>query len=380
MKLALIWPIFDGKHSSFNELARRLDPQRFETIIICLRKKPDNPESVDKYGRRIYYLTRDRLINAFSPLILWRLLRILKSEKVDILHAHRHKPSFYAFMARVFGSVPVVILHVHGLNRTRNFTRKMLNRFMFKRIDKVLGCANKVCDDVRDNNPSLDPDKVISLENSVDYEMFADAVAGSENIRVELGVDEKVFLFLALGRFAPTKGYGYLLKAFSKVRQENPNCELIIAGDGRDKDKMEELAKSLGLEDSIHMPGNRSDIPQVMKACDCFVMSSIAEGMPLSLLEAMSSGLPCIATGVGGIPEVLISEEIGRVVEPTDVDALAAAMLSYSEMSPEDIEQMKEKSRNRVTSKYSNEVVAKKLQEIYENECKKSKLFGRRNK
>ena len=371
IKIALMWPVYDGKYTSFNELARRLDPERFETIIICLKEKPGCPSPVDKYGRRVYYLTRDRRINAFSPGILFRLIKILKNEKIDILHAHRHKPSFYAFMAKIFRIVPTVIVHVHGLNRTRNLTRKHLNRFIYKSVDKVIGCADGVCEDVKKRNPGLDHSKVVVLENSVDYEVFAGAVADRQSIRDEFEIKDESFVFLAIGRYVPTKGFKYLIEAFSKVRQANQNCELLIAGDGRDKAETEEMVRNLGLGDCVHMPGNRSDIPQIMKACDCFVMSSIAEGMPLSLLEAMSSGLPCIATNVGGIPEVLNSEEVGFVVESKNPDALAGAMIKCANMGKDEVTQIKEKCRERIRTKYSNEVVVSKLQKLYEEEMRK---------
>ncbi|MBW8015796.1 MAG: glycosyltransferase [Planctomycetes bacterium] len=374
IKVALFWSSYVGEGTSFNELARRLDPDRFELIFISLKKLDGDPDGVDKNGHRVYYLSGDHRINALEFGILWKLVKILKSEKIDILHAHRHKPCFYASMSRCFISIPLVIAHMHGLNRTKNFKRKLLNRFMFSKLDKVIGCANKVCEDIRFGNPGLDGCKVVALENSVDYEKYSGAVADVKGIRTELGVPENAFLFLAVGRFAPTKGFKYLIKAFSEVLKDNPGCHLLIAGVGRDKVEMEELVKSLGLEDSVHMPGRRSDIPQLMKACDCFVMSSIAEGMPLTLLEAMSSGLPCLATSVGGIPELLDNDEVGKLVEPGDAGALAGAMLGYAAMGSEELEQVAESASKHVKANFSHEVLVKKLQKIYEDELSKAKV------
>jgi glycosyltransferase involved in cell wall biosynthesis len=145
-----------------------------------------------------------------------------------------------------------------------------------------------------------------------------------------------------------------------------------MLGNGRDKDKLEKYAKSLGLDGSIHMPGRRSDIPQVMKTCDCFVMSSLAEGMPLSLLEAMSSGLPCLVTGVGGIPEVINSDDVGIVVESANADALADGMMRYVEMNDQMRSLLIEKARERVRTHFNHDVLLIKISELYENALKRS--------
>jgi glycosyltransferase involved in cell wall biosynthesis len=145
-----------------------------------------------------------------------------------------------------------------------------------------------------------------------------------------------------------------------------------FAGDGRLESRLKQQAVRLGCLDAITFAGLRNDIPQVLRAFDCFVFPSIAEGLPGALLEAMAASLPCIASAVGGIPEVLNDEKLGCLVPAKDVDALADIMAECASKSQQERDTMGKFARDTVERLYSNDIVAAKLEKLYKEELLKT--------
>jgi glycosyltransferase involved in cell wall biosynthesis len=125
-----------------------------------------------------------------------------------------------------------------------------------------------------------------------------------------------------VARLDPQKGLGDLLEAAARV----PDASFVVAGDGPDRERLGETARSLGLHDRVCFLGHRDDVPDLLRSCDVFVLPSLYEGFPLSVLEAMAAGKPVIATAVGGTPEAVSDGETGFLVPPGDPSALAAAI------------------------------------------------------
>jgi glycosyltransferase involved in cell wall biosynthesis len=150
-----------------------------------------------------------------------------------------------------------------------------------------------------------------------------DPTAG-RRIRQEFGISPDAFVFLFAGRLNEVKNLPVMLRAVSGWTRPTRG-RLIIAGDGPERAMLEALCKSLGIEDLVTLTGARSDVPDLLAAADAFVMSSRTEGAPMALLEAMSAAVPCVATAVGGIPD-LLGEGAGVLVAAGSVDGLSSAM------------------------------------------------------
>ncbi|MCK5226407.1 MAG: glycosyltransferase, partial [Planctomycetes bacterium] len=131
--------------------------------------------------------------------------------------------------------------------------------------------------------------------------------------------------------------------------------------------QLKEKADKMGLADSVHFLGKRSDIPQILRAMDVFVLPSIAEGLPRSLLEAMAAGLPCVATVVGGIVEILGDGEFGLLVPAENAQALAKAMMQFVVMPELEKNNIIEKAKQHIRDCYTHKVVIEKLQNVYED-------------
>ena len=383
INLALFWPKYSSESTSLNDLILRLDKDRFHVIFIYLTGFSVEKNLMEEAGYKVFYLSNLETVKEFRFSILFRLIKVLKENKIDILHCHRHKPSFYGAIAGIFAKTPVVLSHVHGLSRTRNLVRRIVNFILFKRFNRIIGCARSVQDDVLRDNRFLSAEKVSVLENSVDCQRFIDVPITKAQAKQMLGLSSDVFVFGTIGRLAPTKGLTYLIEAFSKAKEKIPSAHLVIFGDGACRTELEELASKLSCSDSIHFLGHRDNIEQLIKGMDVFVLSSIAEGMPRAILEAMAAGIPCIATEAGGIPEIINTPDVGLLVPAMDENALKDAMITLANAPTQNLKDLIEKARERVLTNFNHDVVKKKLENTYEIEMNhyfKSNRFQRSSK
>jgi glycosyltransferase involved in cell wall biosynthesis len=266
----------------------------------------------------------------------------------------------------MLAKTPVVIAHVHGLGRSRNFKRKLMNFLLFRKINRIIPVAESVKKDVLKNNWFLSENKFFVLENSVDYERFANVSVSKAESKQMLGLPNDAFVYGTVGRLAPTKGLSYLIEAFLKVKEQIPAAHLVLVGEGRCRAELEKHAANTSYHSSIHFLGHRQNIEQLLRGIDVFVLASVAEGMPRAILEAMAAGVPCIATQVGGIPDIINSGDVGFLVPAADPVALAKAMVTVANMPKNELAELIKNAQNRVKQVYSHEVMRVRLTEIYE--------------
>jgi sugar transferase (PEP-CTERM/EpsH1 system associated) len=171
------------------------------------------------------------------------------------------------------------------------------------------------------------PRKVQVIANGVDTERFRDD--RRIDARRALGLDDREFVVGSVGRLDPVKDYPTLLEAFAALGGRDPSPLLFLVGDGPQRSALEAQVVNSGLTGRVQLLGERDDVSTVLAALDVFVLPSIAEGMSNVILEAMSSGLPVVATAVGGNPELVLDGSTGRLVPPRSPGLLAAALGSY---------------------------------------------------
>lgn len=375
--VALFSGRYEGGVTSINELVLGLDENRFDVIFIYLSGYGADRNLTKRNGRKVFYLSEKKRARAFNLSILRKLTGILKQQKVDIIHCQMHKTTLYGTLAAMIARTPVVLAHVHGLNRSRRLRRKLANLLLFRRVNRIIPVANKVKDDVLRNNWFLSEDKLFVLENSVDYERFANVSISKQQAKLLLGLPPQAFVFGTIGRMAPTKGYSFLIEAFAKVKRQLPAAQLIFIGDGPLRNELEQQAAKTLWADSIHFLGQRNNVPELINAMDVFVLSSVAEGMPRAILEVMAAGVPCVATEAGGIPEIINSNDVGILVQSKDSSALAEAMINVANMPQQQLKKITDKARDRIRRFYSHDVVREKIRNLYDAEMKKVLQSGR---
>ncbi len=372
INLVLLWTSYDGNVTSVNDLIIRLDKNRFNPIFIFLTGNKSAENHLQQAGYQVFYLSDKEHIGTFNLSVILKLAKLLKESHIDILHCHAHKATVYGTLAAMLVKTPVVFAHVHGLKRSRTIGRKLINLLLYRKIDMLIPVADAVRDDILKCNWFVNPEKVQTLENSIDYERFANIEITKEDARQKLKMPPASLMFGTVGRLSENKGQTYLIRAFAKVKQAVPNSRLLITGDGPLRQKLMDEAIEMKIKDSVDFLGRRSDIELVFKAMDIFVLPSIgSEGMPRVLLEAMASGVPCVVTTIGGSPEVINSLDTGIIVPAKDSDSLAGAMKTIASMPAEGLEKLVKNAQNRIREVYSHEVVAEKLENLYETEFRK---------
>jgi len=365
--VARLWHRYGGDIPSRAPIILGIDPPKYQTICIYLTKNSEKPNFFEEKGCKVFYVSRKKFLRIFNPWAVWKLSRILKHQKVDILHCHRHKPTVYGVIAAMLVGTPVVISHVHGISRAKNLRRKLANFFIFKRVNKIVTVGEAVRKDVLKTNPFVQADKVVSIGNSIDCDRYANVSLEKPQAKEALNLPQDSFVFGTVARMSPAKGHIHLIRAFARVKQQIPSAHLVFVGDGRLRNQLEAQAAKTAPE-SIHFLGRRDDVPELLRAMDVYVHPSIgSEGLPRALLEAMIAGVPCIGAAVGGIPEIITNNETGFLVPPKNDGALAKAVIKSAKMSEAKRDNLVEKAKQRVRDLYTHEIVIKKLQRLYED-------------
>lgn len=208
--------------------------------------------------------------------------------------------------------------------------------------------------------------KLQVIRNGVDVRRFANAVADRQSLGLGSGP-----VVGAVARLHPVKGHSVLLQAFAGVKAKFPNAQLLIVGDGEERAKLAGLTKELGIDDAVVFLGSRRDIPELLAAMDVVVLPSLAEGLPLSLLEAMAAAKLIVATDVGAVSNVIRNNETGLLVPPSDPGAITGAtirILTDTELQ----RKLSTAAQALVVGEYSLDRTAEAYDRIYASLCRRS--------
>ena len=295
-----------------------------------------------------------------------RLVRLLRRLRPDIVHS-RNWGTFDSVFAAWLARVPVVVHGEHGRDisdpQGRNARRNRLRRLLAPLVDRFVA----VSDDLRRwlvENVKVPAGKVVRIHNGVDTDAYAPG--DSEPARTALDLPSGRPVIGTVGRLDPVKDQAALVRAFACLRTEYPDALLVIAGDGPCRDQLRGLAASFGIASQVRFLGERYDIPAVLRAFDVFVLSSIAEGISNTILEAMAAGLPVVATRVGGNPELVEDGVNGLLVPRQDADALASAIGVY--LGDANMRAIHGKSsRERAVREFSLDAMREAYADLYES-------------
>ncbi len=362
--VALLWKSDSGSATSINDLAVALDRDEFEVVFIFLQSRGDKPSRMEETNR-VYYLPEGWTgVTRFLPTLV-RLTRILRKHRVDVLHCHNHKANFYGVLAGLIAGTRAVLVQFHGLRRTRGLRRRIENLLILRKAARIIGVSGAVTQDVVDSNWRVSPQRLVVLENSVDYDRFSQTGVSKAEARLMLGLPADAVVFGTIARLTPTKGLPYLIDAFCRVKQRIPLAHLVLLGDGPDEATLKQQAQDTPHRSSIHFLGYRPNIEQLIGGLDVFVLSSVAEGMPRVILEAMVVGVPCVCTAVGGIPAMVDYGRLGRLAPPRDAEGLAQAMWEVATLPSRERERLIDTARQHVKEHYAHDVVKNKLASLY---------------
>jgi glycosyltransferase involved in cell wall biosynthesis len=299
------------------DAVRHLDPSRYRVEVAYLLPWKDAlVDEVRQAGVPVHCLDAR---HPTSVAWLGRLRQLVRARDIAIVHTHMPSPAVAARLA-LSRRRPAIVHTEHNLwGRYRPITR-WANRLTYRRNRAVIAVSDGVAASIR----SRVPVDVVLHGVEADRAQRVTTTRGTARTSLGLGPDEQVIG--TVGNFTAKKDHATLLCAVARVGEQIPAVRLVLVGSGPLDADLRRLVTTLGLGANVVFAGSRGDVPELLPAFDVFALSSRFEGLPIALLEAMATGLPCVATRVGGIPEVITDGRDGLLVEPGDAVRLAEAL------------------------------------------------------
>ncbi|WP_018874160.1 TIGR03088 family PEP-CTERM/XrtA system glycosyltransferase [Thioalkalivibrio sp. ALJ1] len=313
-----------GLENILIELVRHLPREQFRHVIICIADytafSARVPEDVP-----IHALHKTPGLGLGMFFRLWRLLRRLRP---DIVHSSnlaalecQPVAALSGVPARVHAEHGWDMADLDGTNPKYRRLRRWLSPWVHRHVTVSAHLARYLTDVAR-----IPTERVQHIVNGVDTERFtADLTAPSSAPECRV--------IGTVGRLAPVKDQVTLVQAFALLRarmpEQFPSLRLVLIGDGPEAGKLRALVAELGIEDQTSLPGNCSEMPEQLRELDLFVLPSLAEGIPVTVLEAMATGLPVVASRVGGLPELVEDGVNGTLISPGDAEALSVVLAAY---------------------------------------------------
>ncbi len=305
-----------------------------------------------------------KMRNEFDLPAILRLAWAMKRKKCLLVHFHDAHSAAVGSVAASLAKVPfrIITRRVDFPLKKNYFSRR---KYM-KNVDAIIAISEGVKKVLVEGG--VDPENVEVISSGIDFSSFEEdssALTSKDYLHREFSFAVDDYLVGIVAHLADHKGHQYLIQATKILKQQAPKIKTIIVGEGPLSMELDRQAKELDVEDIIFFLGFRKDIPKILSSLDLFVLSSHLEGMGSSILDAMASRLPVVATKVGGIPEVVIHGETGLLVPPRNPSALARAILMlYSDKTL--ASRLGQKGYELVHRKFSAEAMADKVVRLYE--------------
>lgn len=341
-------------------LLEALDKEKFEVAACSLYPKSGTvfEHELEQHRIPIYYCGKHR---GLDLRMIPRLYRLFGTFKPDVVHTHLSVLR-YVLIPMLLCRIPGRFHTVHNIAQKEVDTPgKIVHRLAFS-FGKVIpvSISQEVARTVQDLYNVQTP----IVYNGIPNERFQITGEVRSVWRKREGIDDSEVTFLHIGRFSPQKNHLLLIQAFEQAISKHPNLKLLLVGDGELRPDIEKIVKEKSLGHNICFLGLRQDIPELLTACDSFILSSDWEGVPMTILEAMAVGRPVIATSVGGVPELVEDEVSGLLVPPGNARALSQAMVQLAD----DLslrEKMGKQSQKRALERFDINLVARQYEELY---------------
>lgn len=321
-----------GLENGVVNLINHMPEDRYRHAIVCLQGYTDFRKRLQRGNVAIHDMAKR---DGHDPGVYWRLFRTFRQLRPAIVHT-RNLSAMEAQAVAALAGVPGRVHGEHGRDTYDLDGRNRKYRLLRKLVRPFIGHYIAVSQDLQNwlmSAIGVQRGKISQIYNGVDNHRFRPAPTARAQLGPPGFLQEDSIVIGSVGRMAAVKDYPNLAQAFLRLLELEPTLRdrlrLLIVGEGEARDTCLRLLNRHGAGQFAWLPGERSDIPELMAAMDIFVLPSLGEGISNTILEAMASGLPVVATRVGGNPELVQEGVTGRLVPPADPEALAQALLLY---------------------------------------------------
>lgn len=349
--------------------AEKHDRTRVEVVVVYIRDVRDHEfqitEMAQGRGLTYYEVPED---GKFDPRVLSALRDIIIRHDINMIHGHDYKSDLFAYLVRKWmwrRSIALVsTAHAWVMLGLRGEFYRRLDLFLMKRYDLLLAVSQATKDEMV--IAGIPESHINVLYNGIDAEAWAPNCA-PESLRTEFSIPLEAPVIGYVGRLMPEKDLKTWLRAAGIVAKQFPTARFVLVGEGRDESTLQELttlAGSLGIADQVIFPGYRRSLQSVYASFDLFVLSSLREGLPNSILEAMALGLPVVTTDVAGAKELVVHGETGFVVPQEEPESMAQAMLQVLS-NKETHRSMGQAGRLRIEQEFSFHQRLVRIEDLY---------------
>jgi len=337
----------------------RFNKSRYNVVPCVLRKKDALNDLFMSQGINIRYLGKAK----FDPSTFITLFRIIKEEKIDILHLHQHGASNFGRIAGFIAGVPVII-HAHDNEPNYHLHQRIADVILAHFTDEVIAVSESAKESTIEKR-SIREDKVVVMHNALpldEFHVLTHDQKEEERRRLDINPDYKIVGTVT--RLREEKGNKYLLEAAVEVLKVLPKTVFLIVGDGPLREELQNHCKKLNIEENVIFYGFSTKIQRLYSIFDINVIASVTEASPFALFEAMAMGRAIVATNVGGPKEILKDGETGLLV-PTEDSGMLAQKLIYLLEHGQELERLAENAKEE-SKKYDIEVYVRNLEKEYE--------------
>ncbi len=307
------------------EISKQLKHHKHRVWLACLRNSRLEQAAREANVNVVPIKTRGYL-HAIAAV---NLALLIQREGIDIIHCQHSRDLAPLVIAKKLSRERCPILLS---KRVGSYIKKkdMLHRFLYANVDRVFAVSDVIHRNVLETTP-VPPERVITLHDAVDTELFSLSRVSTTRVREEFGYDDDTLVVGFVGRFSPGKGHEEFLKAASILSSKYANIRFLIVGEASYGEQMYEqriraMARALHLDGIVHFAGYRTDIPDVMAAFDIFAFPSHAEAFGVVLIEAMAMERPVVSTNCDGVLDIVVDGITGLYVHPRDAQQLADAI------------------------------------------------------
>lgn len=368
-----------GLENGMINLLNGLPPERYRHAVICLQGYSDYRRRIRQPEVEFYALGKKP---GKDPGVYRRLAGLLRELKPTIAHTRNLSALEGQFVAawcgvpaRVHGEHGRDVFDLHGRNRKYNLLRKLARPLVHRYIALSRDLQHWLVDAV-----AVAPQHITQIYNGVDADRFVPSSGGREVQGPPGFADVGSFVIGSVGRMAEVKDFPTLVRAFIDTVTQQPELRarlrLAIVGEGPARSVCQAMAEQAGIGDLVWLPGERGDIPELMRGFDLFVLPSLGEGISNTILEAMATGLPVVATAVGGNPELVRDGYTGTLVPAGDATAIAQAITAYAR-SPERARQAGREGRAEVERRFSMDAMIDAYMAVYDAALRQIGYAGR---
>jgi len=329
-------------------------------VVCCLEARGPLAEELDRIGVPVVELHRRP---GFRPTLGAQVAAAAREFGAALLHCHQYSPFVYGLLAaRVERRLRVVFTeHGRATDAPATLKRRVANRMLGRLPASIFAVSEALRDAMV--SEGFPESRVAVIHNGIEVGGRPTA-AERAALREQLGIPGDALVFGTVARFDPVKDLASLVEAFSRTRAAAPHGHLLLVGDGSEREALLRQVTEAGLAGSVTFAGFRDDARRLLAALDVYVNSSIYEGIPLTVLEAMAASLPVAATAVGGTSEV-VGRDTGLLVPARDTEGLTAAMQALA-ASPARRATLGERGRERVALLFSIERMVTRYLAAYE--------------